>query len=93
MLIDIPGSLVKELYVESTDTGNKALTELSLLLDKTIRNKAENALKEAVNRCLYDLQTSFGIDYGDVAPDLAYKYDKAVEELVAICVTILVHQM
>lgn len=53
----------------------------------------ENAINNAVDKCFEELHKAFHIKSGDVACDLAVKYDEARNNLVKICTQMLMDQI
>lgn len=58
-----------------------------------VKESFENAINTAIDARFIELHQTFDIKSGDVAPDLAVKYDEARNNLVKICTQMLMHQM
>ena len=59
----------------------------------TVKESFENAINTAIDARFIELHQTFDIKSGDVAPDLAVKYDEARNNLVNICTQMLMYQM
>jgi hypothetical protein len=62
-------------------------------VQRTVKESFESAINTAVDKCFVDLHRTFNVESGDVAPDLALKYDETKNNLVKICIQMLMHQM
>jgi hypothetical protein len=83
--------------IGKTDNQFKWFEHVNSIVYKQVEHEVkvafENAINNAVDDRFVELHKTFGIESGDVAPDLAIKYSEARDNLVNTCTQMLMHQM